>query len=122
MSHQEAVLEQRPLKSEERALLKALVKRSERAHDYSGQIQRARVVARCGCGCPTVDLDTEGAGRCLVGPSTIIANGRGRDKAGVLVEVILHVREGKLSELEVYAAEGVSQCDLPMPEGLEEIY
>ena len=77
-----------------------------------------RVAAKCGCGCPTVDFALE-TGRKL-GSSDIVAEAGGKSSEGVSVGVILHAREGELSELEVYSTQGVNvPFSLPLLDSLE---
>lgn len=98
--------ERRPLSSEERVLLEWLVANgTPSASRYAAQIPRASVVSRCGCGCPTIDLAVDG--RETVGASELIADFEGRSPEGICVGVILHAREGQLSELEVYPIDEV---------------
>jgi len=85
---------------------------------YKSQVARLRVVARCGCGCPTVDFAL-GPDR-KRGASDIVAEAGGKSPEGVSVGVILHAREGELAELEVYSTEGLdTSFALPLPESLE---
>jgi len=87
------------------------------ASKFKWQIPRLRVVSRCGCGCPTVDFAI-GVDR-KEGPSHIIADVEGDSPEGVRVGVIVHVREGEISELEVYSHTGESKgFSLPEPTSL----
>ena len=79
---------------------------------YKSQINRLRVAAKCGCGCPTVDFALE-SGRKL-GASDIVAEAGGKSPEGVSVALILHAREGELSELEIYSTQG-SQLPFGLP-------
>jgi hypothetical protein len=108
----------RTLSKAERALLEwLLVKETPDAALYTSQIDSIRVVSRCGCGCPTVDFALH-SGR-KVGASHIVAEASGKSPEGISVDVILHAREGELSELEVYSREGLdAPFDLPCPESL----
>ena len=75
------------------------------------------MVSHCTCGCPSVDLAVDG--KHTVGASEIIGDAEGRSPEGLRVGVILHCREGQLSELEIYpidATEGPFR--LPKPESL----
>jgi hypothetical protein len=63
-----------------------------------------RVVSRCACGCPTIDFAIGPTRK--GGPSHIIADAEGSSPEEVRVGVIAHVREGEISELEVYPASG----------------
>jgi hypothetical protein len=96
--------ELRPLQPAEIALLKWLLANGNPdARKYENQTERLRVVGRCTCGCPTVDLATGERDRRTVGPSNILADFAGVTAEGVEVGVILHAREGQISELEIYS-------------------
>ena len=102
-----SIAENREVAPVERALLEWLISNGEaEARTFLYQLDTVRVVARCGCGCPTVNLATEGDKTPLMGPSQILADFLGSTKEGVQVGVILHARQGKLSELEVYSLAG----------------
>ena len=66
------------------------------AQDYVPQIENLRVVRRCSCGCPTVDFYAS------QGASKILADFYGVTPENVEVGVILHVRDGRIAELEIY--------------------
>ena len=89
------------------------------AREFAPQIERARVVGRCRCGCPTIDLGIDGAKTRTVGASQILSDFRGWTPEGYSVGVILHAREGKLSELEVFlVADLKGEFSLPSIESL----
>jgi hypothetical protein len=49
-----------------------------------------------------------------------VAEAGGKSPEGVFVGVILHAREGELSELEVYSTQGLdTSFTLPVPDSLE---
>ena len=111
------VREKRPLSSEELALLEWLIDHGRPdASKYRSQIPRLRVVSRCGCGCPSIDVAI-GSTSHKTGASHIIADGEATSAEGALVGVILHVREGEISELELYSITGQeTRFSLPKPE------
>jgi hypothetical protein len=85
---------------------------------YRSQVDNVHVVAKCGCGCPTVDLALQ-SGR-KYGASKILAEAGGRSPEGISIAVTLHAREGELSELEVYSTEELDvPFSLPLPDSLE---
>lgn len=97
--------DKRPLSTEESTLLEWLVAHGmPNASQYAAQVPRVTVVGRCRCGCPTIDLAVDGTQ--TFGASELVADFEGRSPEGIHVGVILHAREGQLSELEVYAIEG----------------
>jgi len=52
------------------------------------------------------------------GLSHIIADASGVSPEGIQVGLIVHVREGEISELEVFSATGEKNVSLPTPESL----
>jgi len=97
------ILESRDLRADERQLIQWLLEHgTAEAISYASQLPGLHVVARCGCGCPTIDLAVEGATVATTGPSRLLADYYGTTPGGSEVGVILHGREGKISELEVY--------------------
>lgn len=115
------ITENRALSAKERTLLDWLVNNgSPEAIHYLPQLSEVRVVGRCKCGCPSIDLGIAGASAATSGPSQIIADFLGETPDGLRVGVILHAREGKLSELEVYGLSGdEGSFTLPLLESLK---
>ena len=113
--------EHRPLTDAERRLLEWLIAHgSKEAQQYASQASEVRVVAICTCGCPTVDLAIGDRDHRTVGGSLVIADFEGLTPEGIEVGVILHVREGQLSELEIYAMPDVNgPFGLPTIESLK---
>jgi hypothetical protein len=110
----------RPLNAEEAALLRWLIAHgTSEAPRYADQIDRVRVVSECTCGCPTIDLALDDQPRATEGGSQIISDVVGKTPEGVGAGVILHVRGGALSELEVYAHGAETPSTLPRPEDLK---
>jgi hypothetical protein len=112
------VNEQRPLTTDERQLLEWLIAHGfPTAAKYESQLTQVVVVSRCTCGCPTVDFAV--AGKQTFGASEIIAEAEGKSPEGVAVGVIVHAREGQLSELEIYSIEPhAAPFGLPRPDAL----
>jgi hypothetical protein len=108
----------RPLTDAERQFLTWLLEHGERgATEYLSQIPSVTVIGQCSCGCPTLDLAV--AGKHGKGGSTIVADFVGTTPEGTLVGVLVHVREGTLSELEVYDMRGdAERFSFPRPEAL----
>jgi hypothetical protein len=113
--------ERRPLRAEERALIEwLLVHGSPDAREYASQVADITVVGRCTCGCPSIDLAVGDEEQRKTGPSNLLADFEGTTSEGVEVGVILHAREGQISELEVYSIPGVkSPFGLPSIESLK---
>jgi hypothetical protein len=112
------VHEERSLSPEEAALVEWLVEHGRPdASQYRWQIPKLRVFSKCGCGCPTIDFAIGETRK--VGSSHIIADGEGKSPEGAAVGIILHVREGEISELEVYSITGEATIfTLPNPDSI----
>jgi hypothetical protein len=96
--------ERRLLTEEERKLLEWLLANgSPEAKPYISQIANVNVVGKCTCGCPTIDLALGNREQRKTAPSIILADFTGKTPEGIEVGVIVHAREGEISELEVYA-------------------
>jgi len=115
---------ERTLSQDERILLEWLLARpssdmtDSEVSKYKSQVAKLRVVAKCSCGCPTVDFAL-GSDR-KNGASDIVAEAGGKSPEGVAVGVILHARDGELSELEIYSAQGLdTPFKLPIPDSLD---
>jgi hypothetical protein len=100
----------RPLSADERALLEWLLRHGiPAAEQYLDQLDRVTVVSRCSCGCPTIDLAVDGNTAPMSAGSDILADFEARPPEGGLIGILLHVRIGLLSELEVYSISGEQQ-------------
>jgi len=112
------IADERPLTTEERTLLEWLIAHGfPNARRYAAQLPRVTVASRCTCGCPTIDLAVDG--NQTSGTSELIADAEGRSPEGVSVGVVLHCREGQLSELEVYPIDEIKlPFALPSPSTL----
>ena len=113
--------ETRPLTEAEAALLRWLLARgaqltgtdADLALAFLPQVDASRVVGRCGCGCPSVDLALE-APDLLVGEvSATLADVEGHSPEGTEIGVILRAAGGKLNELELYARDGRLPFSIP---------
>ena len=106
---------ERDLTEQERQLLGWLLDHAESDSSlYSAQLIDARVVSVCGCGCPTIDLGIRGAPAPKSG-SSILADYYGMSPEDLLVGVIVHARDGFLSELEVYDVKGEAKGPFSLP-------
>ena len=122
MRHEFKRTEHRSLSAQERTLIEWLLVNGgvPDARSYLNQVPRARVVSRCTCGCPTIDVALDGHLSGRKGGSDIVADVEGISPEGGLVGVILHSRDGELSELEVYSIDGLSdRFSLPTPDLLK---
>ena len=106
--------ERRPATPEERALVEWLLTRATVGPEYQPfltQIAMLRVVAKCGCGCPSVDFQPHGQ----ASGATIVAHAFGVAPEGTAVGVLLWARASHLSGLEVYGREATQSFTLPRP-------
>ncbi len=85
---------------------------------YLEQISRLRVVGRCGCGCPTVDLALEGQPHSRDAVARLIAEAEGQSPEGISVGVLVFAKDEVLSEMEVYSVAGDAPFSLPSPDTL----
>jgi hypothetical protein len=129
--------EPRRLTAAEQAVLDRLVA-SVACADLTAQAVSAWVTAVCGCGCRSVRLHSDAAPVSRAVMMRLSSTGRD-DWIGIdytradegmsqnlpagevrLFQVVVHVVEGSLHELEIFAGEGVA-VDIPAPDELTEI-
>ncbi|MFI5910748.1 hypothetical protein [Dactylosporangium sp. NPDC051541] len=101
----------RPLTPGERRALTALVEHADRP-GLRAQLASAQVIGKCDCGCASVQLSTTGPKLPDTEWLSVNATGDGAD-------VVLHVIEGRLHELECYAGEGVA---VALPDELRDFW
>jgi hypothetical protein len=116
-----SVADVRPLTPDERRLLEWLLNHgTAEAEKYLEQLPGARVVSRCSCGCPTIAPAVGDRAAKASSPSTILAEGLAVSPEGVHVGIIVHGREGLISELEIYPiGEETEPFSLPRIDDLE---
>ena len=106
--------EVRPLSAVERSIVIRLV--SEKAPDFTPQLDQLVVVGRCGCGvCPTVFFQSHHAENRELEVASYI----GRGSPGGLVAAVLLRSDEQLSQLEFYSVDGHEPYGAPDPESLE---
>ena len=107
----------RPLGDDERDLIEALLGAVRAgARRYLGQLESVEVVGFCRCGCPSIDLQV--ASKHSDGRATPLILADAESPGGEPVGVILWVRGGSLSRLEVHPWNGTAPVRLPRPETL----
>lgn len=112
--------EYRDLTDEERRLLEWLIANGNaEASAYASQLPQVKVVARCTCGCPTLNLSLGEKKSPAIGVRTILADAVGHSPEGVPINVIVHALEGEISVLEVISCDGTKVFGMPTPEMLE---
>jgi hypothetical protein len=96
----------RQLTLSERSLLERLLSHGMADSKlYVEQLPLVTVISRCSCGCPTIDLAVDGRAASHGSPSLILSEASGVSPEGVSFGIILHSREGLISELETYPLE-----------------
>jgi hypothetical protein len=89
------------------------------AAPYRAGLEQLRVVATCGCGCPTVDFIAPPASHGEAGPQReIIAEAFGASPEQTAIDVILWAAGDRLASLEVALMDGATTCTLPEPDAL----
>lgn len=107
----------RPLAVDEHDLIEALLGAVRSGViRYIGQLESLEVVGGCSCGCPSIDLAVALAAAEASARPLILADAETPE--GVAVGVILWVRDGCLSGLEVHPWDGSGGIRLPRSETL----
>ena len=116
----------RELTPEERELILWLISQAPETEELKLQIDKARVVGLCGCGCPTVDITVTGVEPAKLPPYKLgdeyttsyfnVGDFLVEYPPGVVIGVRLDVRNGLMTELEIYSANGGEPILLPPPE------
>lgn len=109
--------EDRPLSDAEKAIAERLLREAapSEALAFLPQLDHARVIGRCSCGCPTIDLTVPSGYRVADPPQNRpLADGVGRVN-GKLVGVMLFQSAGLLDSLEVYRLEDDSNDPFGLP-------
>jgi hypothetical protein len=97
----------RPLSAAERALVDHMIRAAGET-----TVAPSQVVAKCECGCASIDFIADTAGA-RVGRDAI-----GRTPGGVEVGALLWVKDGRAAGLEIYMF-GTDTAELPLPESLQ---
>jgi hypothetical protein len=110
------VAENRPLSAQERKLAEWMLAQSAGGLEYSAQLQSAWVVARCPCGCASVDFAIAGQRPEISDPMRIVADFIFDTAEGHLCGVFLFAKGKLLAGLEVYSIDGnTDPVALPEP-------
>lgn len=111
----------RPLTQEEKSLLAfILTKFFPNESRLLEQLSKTVVTNECGCGCPTIDLWTEGLPAPPLSEARLIWQGTGRTAKNLTVIVSLLETAGQLSSFDVAYSSDEVCGDLPLPESIEE--
>ena len=114
MTTSKPIPDERPLTKAEYDLARWMLENGQvDAREFLAQLDRARVVSRCPCGCASIDLQVEGlpppsGGLRILGDYLFGAEG---DLAGAFV----FERSGVLAGVEVYGLAGDAPKSLPSP-------
>jgi hypothetical protein len=112
--------EARELTNKERLLLEEFLRHgTPKSKVYAEQLPYVTVVSRCSCGCPTIDLAVRGQTAPPGSPSQILSDAGGVSPEQVRFGIIVHAREGLISELEVYPIDLAGTFSLPEIDRIE---
>jgi hypothetical protein len=101
--------EHRGLSNKERDLIHWLLVEADHP-EFQEQVVNTEVVSKCSCGCPTIDLKVLDFTQTQL---HLRLSASGFSENGVPVGIILHIRSGLLSELEIYSENGEHPFGLP---------
>ena len=102
-----SIAEDRELTPDEQALVQWLLEHGEpEATVFLPQLATARVVARCSCGCASIDFSVGGAEPARDGGMDILSDYSWRDSAGHLFGVFVFARGGRLAGLDLWSIDG----------------
>lgn len=106
-AHATRIPEVRPLSEQERTLLRWMVKGSSGVHsDLLAQLDRTTVVARCGCGCASIDFAVDGVEEEKKEPMDLISDYAWKTKAGNLCGAYLFTRRDRLAGFDLWSIDG----------------
>lgn len=115
--HPQPIPDERPLTPEERRLARWMLEHGiPEAHAFLPQLERARVVSRCPCGCASIDLEIEG--RAAPGGGMRVLGDFVFGGEDNLAGAFIYEQGGVLSGIEVYGLAGDAPSTLPAPEAL----
>jgi hypothetical protein len=99
--------ENRPLTQAETGLVKWLLEHgTDAARELLPQLDRARVVSRCSCGCASVDFSINGKIASRKSAMSVVSDYRWDSPEGYLFGVFAYAREGLLSGIDLWSIDG----------------
>ena len=102
-----SIPEDRPLTRAEAVLVKWLLEHGTgEAQVLLPQLDRARVVSRCSCGCASVDFSIDGKVAPPTSGVSVVSDYRWDSPEGYLFGVFAYAREGLLSGLDLWSIDG----------------
>ena len=105
--------EDRPLSAVEHTLLAEMLRRGKGTAALLAQLDGARVVARCDCGCPSIEIAVTRIAGTNPAISGAVVNAEAVSPEGVRVDVIIFADAGRLWRLEVVAHNPDAAVTLP---------
>jgi len=117
-----SVPEDRPLSDAEKGLVKWMLEHgTDEGRSLLPQLERARVIARCSCGCASVDFAVGDKVASAPGMS-VVSDYRWDSAEGYLFGIIAFSKEGLLSGIDVWSIDGrATPSKLPNPDQLRPI-
>jgi hypothetical protein len=111
------IAEDRPMTDEERTIAEYLLRHAgaPEALAFVPQLDSARVIGRCSCGCPTIDLAIPPELRVADAPAERLLADASAKVAGKTVGAMMFQYEGLLTMLEVYRLEDFSEEPFGLP-------
>ena len=101
--------EDRSLTPEEYAVIKWLLEHAERDNSvFLNQLDSARVAARCGCGCASIDVSVAGVRAPATSALARVADFQWRTEEGHLHGACVFERDGLLAGLDLWSIDGQS--------------
>jgi hypothetical protein len=125
VDYSKPIPEDRPLTSEERELVRWLLEHGSLrsgSRDFLTQLDQARVVSRCPCGCASIEFSINGQIPPVGEPLEVLSDYEWDAESGAKFGVFVFVKAGLLAGLEVWSIDGLQAADkLPKPELLKPI-
>lgn len=117
-----SIPEDRPLSNAEKGLVRWLLEHgTEEGRSLLPQLEQAQVIARCSCGCASVDFSVGGKISSTSGIS-VVADYRWDSSEGYLFGVFAFSKGGLLSGIDVWSIDGrATPSALPNPGQLRPI-
>jgi hypothetical protein len=115
--------EDRLLTEQEHGLIRWLLEHGgQEASTFLPQLESARVVSRCSCGCASIDFSVAGRTGSPQAGLHVLSDYQWNNAEGHLLGVFVFAREELLAGLECWSIDGQSTASaLPLPEQLRSI-
>ena len=115
--------ENRPLTTVENDLVKWLLEHgTDEARILLPQLEQARVVSRCSCGCASVEFSIDGTAASVKSGMSIVSDFRWDSPEGYFFGVFAYARQGLLSGIDLWSIDGrATATTLPSTDQLRPI-